>query len=151
MKILTLFVFMTIISCDSKTTFTRLPKHSNTGIYSRNGYETHKGKKYVYQSVLVNNPVKDKKELEQLLASYHLKSRDSIFSDPEMSTFQTLFYHKNYTTSYFINKADDPGGFSSEILSDYYERYGIATIETKRIGETNELKTEVTLANISNH
>lgn len=138
---------MAITSCDNKTTFTNLPKHTNTGIYSRDGYETRKGKKFAYQSVLVNNPAKDKEELEKLLTSYHLKNRDSIFSDPEMSTFLTWFYHKNYTTSYFINKADDPGGFSSEILSDYYEKFGIATIETKRIGETNELKTEVTFTN----
>lgn len=142
MKILTLFVFMAIISCDSKTTFTHLPKHSSTGIFDRDG--AHKGKKYVYQSVLVDNPPKDKVELEKLLTSYHLENRDSIFSDREMSTFLTLFYQKNYTTSYFINKADDPGGFSSEILSDYYEKFGIATIETKRIIEANELKTEIT-------
>lgn len=145
MKILSLFVFMAIISCDSKTTFTHLPKHSSTGIFNRDG--AHKGKKYVYQSVLVNNPPKDKEDLEKLLASYHLKNRDSIFSDPEMNTFLTWFYQKNYTTSYFINKADDPGGFSSEILSDYYEKFGIATIETIRIGETNELKTKVIFAN----
>lgn len=145
MKILSLFVFMAIISCDSKTTFTHLPKHSSTGIFDRDG--TCEGKKYVYQSVLVNTPPKDKEDLEKLLSSYHLKNRDSIFSDPEVNTFLTWFYQKNYTTSYFIDKADDPGGFSSEILTDYYEKFGIATIETKRIGETNELRTEVTFTN----
>lgn len=139
---------MVIVSCESKTTFTHLPKHSSTGIFNREG--AHKRKKYVYQSILVNNLPKDKKELERLLASYHSKSRDSIFSDPDVSAFLTWFYHKNYSTSYFIDKADDPGGFSSEILSDYYEKFGIAEIETKRIGETNELKTEVIFANISN-
>ncbi|WP_417873777.1 hypothetical protein [Xanthomarina gelatinilytica] len=145
MKILSLFVFTAIISCESKTTFTHLPKHSSMGIYDRDG--EHKGKKYVYRSVLVDNPPKDKAELEKLLSSYHLENRDSIFSDPEMSTFLTWFYQKNYTTSYFISKADDPGGFSSEILSDYYEKFGIAEIVTKRIGKTNELKTEVTFTN----
>ena len=141
-KSLIFLTIITMVSCESKISFTFLPEHSATGIYNRDN--ENKGKKYVYYSVLVNNLPKEKKDLEKLLSFYHLKFRDSIFNNPDMDTFLTWFYQKNHTTSYFINKADDPGGFSSEILSDYYEKFGIATIKTTRIRETNDLKTEIT-------
>ncbi|MFI0430153.1 hypothetical protein [Mariniflexile sp. HMF6888] len=145
MKILILLIFMVIVSCESKTTFTKLPKHTETGMYDRD--DERKGKKYVYQSVLVNNPTSYKKSLEKQLFSYHLKSRDSIFSDSEVITFSTLFYIENHKTSYFINHADDSGGFSSEVLLNYYKQYGIAEIETKQIDNSSELKTEIIFAN----
>ena len=143
-RILILLVITTVVSCENGTTFTKLPKHTGTGKYDRD--DERKGKKYVYQSVLVNNPSGDKKRLEKQMFSYHFKNRDSIFSDIEVITFSTFFYLKNNRTSYFIDNADDPGGFSSEILFDYYKQYGIAEIETKRIGNTGELKTEITFA-----
>ncbi len=145
-KILILLAMTLIVSCESKTTFTELPKHTETGVYDRD--DQRKGKKYVYQSVLINNPPKDKKILEKQLSSYHSKNRGSIFSDNEAVTFSTLFYLKNHKTSYFINHADDPGGFSSEILTDYYDTFGIAEIKTKRISAPFLLKTETTFTEI---
>ncbi len=118
--------------------------HKETGIYDRN--DERKGKKYTYQSVLVNNLPADKKILEELLLSYHSKNNDFIFSDTEVITLSTFYYFKNSKTSYFIDAADDPGGFSSEILFDYYKQYGIAEVVTKRIDSTGELKTEINLA-----
>lgn len=102
-----------------------------------------KGKKYVYYSVLVNNLPKEKKDLEKLLSFYHLKFRDSIFNNPDMDTFLTWFYQKIHNIL-FYNKADDPGGFSSEILPGYYEKIWYCNNKTTRIRETNELKTEIT-------
>jgi hypothetical protein len=135
----------TIGACEGNITFTELPKHTETGMYDRD--DERKGKKYVYQSVLVNHPTKDKKSLENQLSSYHLKNRDSIFSDSEVITFSTLFYIENHKTAYFVDHVDDPGGFSSEELIDYYNEFGIAEIITKRIGNTEELKTGITFAN----
>lgn len=142
-KILILLIIITALSCEKETTFTKLPKHSETGKYDRD--DERKGKKYVYQSVLVNNPPRDEKTLEKMLYSYHQKNKDSIFLDIEVITFYTYFYLRNSRTSYFIDNADDPGGFSSEILSDYYKKYGIAEINTKRIENTKRLKTELLL------
>jgi hypothetical protein len=133
---------MVIVSCESKTIFTKLSKHIETGMYYRD--DARKGKKYVYHSVLVNNPASDRKILEKQLFSYHLKNRDSIFSDVEVITFSTSFYIENHKTSYFINHVDDPGGLSSEILIDYYSEFGIAEIITKRTGNPSQLKTEIT-------
>ncbi len=139
-----LLVSTTIVSCENGVTFTELIKHTETGRYDRD--DERKGKKYVYQSVLVNNPSGDKKSLEKQMFSYHLKNMDSVFSDTEVITLSTFFYLKNNRTSYFINNADDPGGFSSKMLLDYFKQYGIAEVSTKRIGNTRELKTEITFA-----
>lgn len=144
MRLPILLVIMAMAACESKTMFTPLPKHTETGIYDRD--DERKGKKYVYQSVLVNNPPRDKKSMKKLLASYHSKNMDSVFSDIEVITLSSFFYYKNGRTSYFINSSDDPGGFSSEILIDYYKQYGIAEMQTKRIGNTAALKTEITFA-----
>ena len=144
-RILILVVITTSVSCESRTIFTKLPRHTEMGRYDRD--DERKGKKYIYQSVLVNNSSRDKKSLEKQMFSYHLKNMDSVFSDIEVITLSTFFYLKNNRTSYFINNADDPGGFSSEILFEYYKHYGIAEIGTKRISNTGELKTEITFAN----
>ena len=134
-------------ACEHKTIFTKLPKHTEAGMYDRD--DVRKGKKYVYQSVLVNNPTSDKKILEKQLYSYHLKDRDFIFSDNEVITFSTLFYIENHKTAYFIDHVDDPGGFSSQILIDFYNEFGIAEIITKRIDSPARLKTEITFTEIT--
>lgn len=140
-KILILSVITFIVACEGKTTFTELPKHAETGVYDRD--DGRKGKKYVYQSVLVRNPSGDKKNLAEQLSFYHLENKKIAFSDAEVITFSTLFYIENHKTSYFINAEDDPGGFSSEILIDYYDEFGIAEAITHLTDNPAQLKTEI--------
>lgn len=136
-----------MMSCKNKIEFIALKKQRETGIYDRDNEL--KNKKYLYESVLVADFPENQKEIKSLLLDYHKKSIDSVFIDQDYSTFSTTFYIKNTTTSYFIENADDPGGFSSEILIDYYDEYGIAEVVTNRVNNTNELKTKITFANKS--
>lgn len=134
-----------MMSCKKEIAFIALKKHVETGVYDRD--DERKGKKYVYQSTIVVDFPEKKEELEPLLLSYHKKSIDSIFQDEKVINFLTTFYVKNNKTSYFIENADDPGGFSSEILIDYYKEFGIAEIKTRRLSNSKELQTEVSFVN----
>lgn len=144
-NLIVLVIIFTTMSCKKEITFIALKKHVETGVYDRD--DERKGKKYVYQSAIVVDFPEKKEELEPLLLNYHNKSIDSIFQDEKVINFLTTFYVKNNKTSYFIENADDPGGFSSEILIDYYEEFGIAEIKTKRLSNSKELETEVSFVN----
>ncbi|MDR7211461.1 hypothetical protein [Flavobacterium piscis] len=140
-KLLIILSFF-MVSCKNGIKFTALNKQRETGVHDRD--DERKGKKYYYQSVLVSNLPAENKTLKSLLLNYHEKNIDSVFQDKKVITFSTTFYIENSKTSYFIKNPEDPGGFSSEILIDYYDEFGIAEIITKRIGNASQLKTEIT-------
>ena len=130
------------MSCKNEIEFIELDKQKEIGVYDRD--DERKDKKYYYQSVLVSNFPTENEKLKSLLMNYHEKKMDSVFQDKNVITFSTSFYIENNKTTYFIKNSDDPGGFSSEILIDYYDEFGIAEIITKRISSSNQLKAEIT-------
>ena len=132
------------ISCTQETKILKLEKHSGNGTYDREEDST---KIFYYQSALVSNVPENQDQIKSKLFDFHKKSLDTIFLKKDVVSFRTTFYLKNFTTSYFIDNDDDPGGFSSEILSDYYEKYGIAEIQSSRQKESSKIKNEITFAN----
>ena len=97
---LTLLFVVVLTGCNNKTEFILLPYHSDTTRMTYN--------------YLVSNPPKDLDSLDRLLVAFtakqlKLKPIDDI-----------QFCIKNSATSYFISNADDPGGWSSEELSNYF-------------------------------
>lgn len=128
-------------SCKKKVEFVVLPNHCGKSNYSSEEYNN---KTFVYQSILVKN---FSKKDSKILFRYHKNKIDSIFKDKNTITYFTTFYQDNSSISYFLNHKDDPGGFSSEILSDYYKEYGIAEIETSRIGNSNKLINKISYPN----
>lgn len=139
-----LLLFLLLISCNQKTEILKLNKHSGKGIYDRGEDST---KVFYYQSALVSNVPNNQDQIELILFEFHKKNIDSIFSNKEVVDFSTNFYLKNNKTSYFTDNEDDPGGFSSEILSDYFEKYGIAEIRSSRKMNSKTIKHEIVFAN----
>ncbi|UOX35482.1 hypothetical protein LXD69_08155 [Flavobacterium sediminilitoris] len=143
MNKLIIIISFFIMSCNHQETFIDLKNHSRKGTFSRG---EDKGKFFYYQSVLVSGISEDLESFKNELLTYHSKKIDSVFQDNKTIQFSSIFYKKNSKTSYFIDNSDDPGGFSSEILSDYYEEYGIAEIITKKIDNSDSYKTEIKLS-----
>ncbi len=137
----------TITSCNQKTEILKLNKHSGKGIYDR-GEDS--AKTFFYQSAIVDNIPENQNQVKSILFEFHKKRIDSIFLNKEVIDFNTIFYLKNSKTSYFIDNADDPGGFSSEILNDYFEKYGVAEIRSFRKINTKIIKHEIVFANSNN-
>lgn len=138
-KLLIIISFL-LMSCENQEIFVNLKNHSGIGVFSRGEDE---GKSFYYQSILVTDDSKDKTSLKAELLAYHSKKSNSIFLDNKIIQFSSTFYESNSKTVYFIEKGDDPGGFSSEILTDYYDEFGIAEVVTKRVKNSNEFKTEI--------
>ena len=135
-------------SCERKLEFISLPNQIESGIYKRD--DNRKGYKYYYKSILVKNAPEDKIRLKKQIFDYHKQKLDSVFSDKKNIVYITTFYKHNNATDYFINHKDDSGGFSSEILTDYYKENGIAEIKTTKTTKTiktDQLITEITYPN----
>ncbi|GAA5168761.1 hypothetical protein [Viridibacterium curvum] len=141
LKIAVLFIFLSLTSCSGKLEFVDLPLHSHQGIYDRD--DERRGYGYYFQSVLVDNPPEDIDQLKRDLLAFHKRHLHPAFEGKKLSTYSTTFYKHNRTTKYFIDHEDDPGGFSSEILSDYFNTHGIAIVITTRVGKGDALKTEI--------
>lgn len=134
-----------LISCMQEIEILKLQNHYGSGAYTA-GDDV--GKTFYYQSALVSSVSQNQNQIKLKLFDFHKRSLDTIFSNKDVVSFRTTFYLKNFTTSYFIDNDDDPGGFSSEILSDYYEKYGIAEIYSSRQKNSSKIKNEITFANI---
>ena len=106
---LTLLFVAVLTGCNNKTEFILLPYHSDTTRMTYN--------------YLVSNPPKDLDSLDRLLVAFFVQKQIKYnLKDTTLSTriSYIAFTEKNSTTSYFIDNADDPGGWSSEELSDYF-------------------------------
>lgn len=132
-KILSLFILLFLVSCnDGKMTFLKLEKHSGEGIFDRDSIQ---GKKFIYESYLVNRSLSDSVELKSLMLNFNKKNYLKALSNKNTIQYSLQFYEKNATTEYFIDHDDDPGGFSSEILTDYFVKEGIAEIYINKIDD----------------
>lgn len=140
-------ICLMVSACDRETQFFRLDKHSGQGKYDR-GEDA--SKVFHYQAALVSNIPKNQGQATAMLFEFHKKSIESVFSSREVTDFSTTFYQKNRTTSYFIENADDPGGFSSEILRDYFEKYGVAEIRSNRKSNSKIIQHEIVFTNGDN-
>jgi len=143
MNRLLIIISFLMMSCENQEMFVTLTKHSGTGVFSRGEDE---GKGFYYQSILVAAISKDKASMKNEMLAFHSKKADSVFSDEKIIQFSSTFYDNNSKTAYFIENGDDPGGFSSEILTDYYQEYGVAEIVTKRINNSKKFTTEISFA-----
>lgn len=149
MNNLKIVVLITLVffSCNKETQFVELSNHSGKANYSADEY---KDDVFVYVSSLVKNLPSNKEDFKPILFNYHKKRIENVFSDKKVISYSTTFYEYNNSTAYFIDNNDDPGGHSSEILTDYYKENGIAEIKTTRTNDTGELKTEISFPNNEN-
>lgn len=67
-----------------------------------------------------------------MFVTYKNNNFNDISIDHDLYSISIIFYLKNNSTSYFIDNADDPGGFSSEILQDNYQKDGLGEIRMER-------------------
>jgi hypothetical protein len=119
--------------------FIQLKIHTGYGYYSRGDFE---GKKFKYENVLVNtNKITD--DFIEKIKEYSVDSLTKVFDDDFVVNNHISFYKKNGTTTYFINHDDDPGGLSSEILSDYFDKEGLAEINIQRSSNGIKLVREI--------
>lgn len=132
-----------MISCNNQEMFIKLKNHSGIGTFSRGENE---GENFYYQSIIVKSSSDDIESIKNELLDYHSKSIGFIFQEESTIQFSSTFYKENNKTSYFITNNDDPGGISSEILTDYYDKYGLAEVVTKRIKNSKEYTTEISFA-----
>ena len=128
------FIFFTCLlfhSCrEKKTTFIYLNKHS--GAFTMVVKEYNKKVGIQYQTVLVRNPPRSKEGMKKMIINYY---KNIITGQPiksDIYVYSISFYRNTDATSYFINNKEDPGGFSSEILSNYCKEYGLGEITAKR-------------------
>ena len=125
-----IIICVVIISCQkSETKFINLKKHSGAGLFDRGNNE---GKKFAYRSVLIENPPVQKNDLIKSLVKYKNENLNDINKKSDLYSISVFFYQKNSSTSYFIENSDDPGGFSNQILHDYYQKFGIGEITIDR-------------------
>ena len=125
-----LFYLIIFSSCnDFNVKFIELPYHSSDGGRSK--------------SVLVSNISKDTLAmLSQLITYYKMETLD-FYKSTKLDETTVFFYEKNEDTLYFLNHADDPGGFSSKILFDYFyggnglTKAGLAIISGSRYCSTS--------------
>ena len=141
-KLIILISFF-LISCNNQEMIIKFKNHSGIGTFSRGENE---GKNFYYQSIIVKSSSDEIESIKNELLDYHSKSIDSIFQEESTIQFSSTFYKENSKTSYFITNNDDPGGISSEILTDYYDQYGLAEVVTKRIKNSKEYTTEISFA-----
>jgi hypothetical protein len=114
---------ITIAACNRKIEFTKLNIHSRTGVY-----DDHKSK-FQYENVLVNKDVITD-TLVKAMKNYNLDSIKKAFENNALQDYYTTFFIENSTTRYFIDNDNDPGGLTSELLPDYYDKEGLAEIIT---------------------
>ncbi|MBE8723898.1 membrane lipoprotein lipid attachment site-containing protein [Flavobacterium hungaricum] len=126
-KIFFLIILIAVLSScqDKKITFVNLEKHSGEGFFDRGDYE---GEKFIYKSILVENPPTGDKEILNMLIKYKNQNLKEADINKDAYSFTVFLYEKNNSTSYFIENADDPGGLTSQILQDYYQKNGIGEI-----------------------
>ncbi|MBF4516842.1 hypothetical protein IRZ71_10820 [Flavobacterium sp. ANB] len=130
-----IIICVSIISCQkNETKFFDLKKHSGEGVFDRGN---NAGKKFAYQSVLIENAPVENSELIKLFIKYENENLKKIYKQSDLYSISIFFYNKNSSTSYFVENADDPGGSSSEILHDYYEKFGIGEITIDRCENDN--------------
>lgn len=125
-----IIICINLISCQKKgTTFIDLKKHSGESLFDRGNYE---GKRFAYKSILVDNPPTQNHEIIKMLEKYEDENLNDSNKRADIYSISVFFYSKNNSTSYFIDNADDSGGFSSEVLHDYYPEFGIGEITIDR-------------------
>ena len=119
-----------LISCQKEETkFIPLKKHSGESFFDRGNY---KGKRFAYKSILVDNPPVQNNEIIKMFAKYGNENLNDFNKKADIYSITLFFYLNNNSTSYFIDNADDSGGFSSEVLNDYYQEFGIGEITFDR-------------------
>ena len=95
---LTLLFVAVLTGCNNKTEFILLPYHSDTTRMTYN--------------YLVSNPPKDLDSLDRLLVTFFVQKQQEYSSKDTLTRVRAIsFYEKNSATSYFIDNADDPGGW----------------------------------------
>jgi hypothetical protein len=137
-KLVMLFTLPFLLSCNKgKMTFLKLEKQSEEGIYNYagNAIDSLNGKKFIYETYLVDNKIDDKLKLEAILLNFNREKYEKILKSKIYVTYYIDFYKKNSTTEYFIDHEEDPGGFSSNILSDNFKEDGIAKIYIDKIND----------------
>ena len=102
------------------TTFIYLNKNSGRG---RTSYQ---------ETILVENAPTDDKDTEYILFNYFDKQNRICLCDTSIVYYGMTFYRNSSCTRYFINKAEDPGGFSSYSISEDCEKDGLYDISFKR-------------------
>lgn len=125
-----LIFLLSMVSCrhTTETEYIILPFHTDST-----------EKTFTY---LVDNPPSDSLQLlTELIAFYKINALEYYKEIPKGKKLSvTSFYIKNRRTSYFLTHPDDSGGFSSEVLQDYYYGEkdclsGLATIYAKKCTE----------------
>lgn len=102
-----LFLLHIVSSCtDSDIEFTELPYHSSDEGRTK--------------SVLVSNIPKDTSAMLSQLIEYYKKNSLDFYKSTMLDETSVFFYEKNEDTQYFLEYPDDPGGFSSKNLFDYF-------------------------------
>lgn len=95
------------------------------------------------KSVLVYNVPKDTLSMLFQLITYYKTNTLDFYKSTKLDETSVFFYRKNEDTQYFLNHADDPGGFSSRILFDYFygenglDKAGLAIISGNRCRNTS--------------
>lgn len=136
-KIYLLISFLVLLSCSEREmNFVKLEKHSGESVYDFDGNDTLNGKKFVYETYLVENKLGDKSKLENKLLNFNEETYIKKLKEKGYVSYFIDFYVSNSTTEYFIDHNEDPGGFSSYILSDNFDEDGIAKVYIDKINSS---------------
>lgn len=125
-----IFLLLVVISCTrSDAKFVELPYHT-----------IDEGRT---KSVLVCNISKDTLSMLSQFISYYKKNSLDFYKSTKLDETSVFFYEKNEDTLYFLDHADDEGGFSSKNLFDYFygengmTKSGLAIISGTRYCNTS--------------